>query len=84
MGESTASKDSMTFSECLTGLRWPVAETGAGRELRRQQRLLNPRGKVALTRLEAHLETVASGAATSEVLVVDRFVTIKPGTACRD
>jgi hypothetical protein len=78
-GESTATKDgAVTFTECLTGLALRVAEAGAFKELRRQQRLMNPRGKVALTTVDAHFAHVSSG----EVLVVDRFVTIKPGKAC--
>jgi hypothetical protein len=77
-GESTATKDGVTFTECLTGLPLRVAEAGAFKELRRQQRVMNPRGKIALTTVDAHLAHVSSG----EVLVVDRFVTIKPGKPC--
>jgi hypothetical protein len=77
-GESTATKDGVIFTECLTGLPLRVAEAGAFKELRRQQRLMNPRGKVALTTVDAHFAHVSSG----EVLVVDRFVTIKPGKPC--
>jgi hypothetical protein len=78
-GESTATKEGVvTFTECLTGLPLRVADAGAFKELRRQQRVMNPRGKVALTTVDAHLAHVPSG----EVLVVDRFVTIKPGIAC--
>ena len=77
-GESVAGKAGATFTECLTGLPLRVAEVGAYKELRRQQRVMNPHGKVALTTVDAHIAHVASG----EVLVVDRFVTIKPGTPC--
>ncbi|MEO8464408.1 MAG: copper resistance protein NlpE N-terminal domain-containing protein [Gammaproteobacteria bacterium] len=78
-GESTATKDGVvTFTECVTGLPLRVAEAGAYKELKRQQRVMNPRGKVALTTVEAHLAHVSSG----EVLVVDRFMTIKPGKPC--
>ena len=78
-GESTSTKDGVvTFTECLTGLPLRVADAGAFKELRRQQRLMNPRGKVALTTVDAHFAHVSSG----EVLVVDRFVAIKPGTPC--
>ena len=78
-GESAASKDGVvTFTECLTGLPLRVAEAGAFKELRRQQRVMNPRGKVALTTVDAHLAQVSSG----EVLVVDRFLAIKPGKPC--
>ncbi len=78
-GESAATKDGVvTFTECVTGLPLRVAEAGAYKELKRQQKMMNPRGKVALTTVEAHLAHVSSG----EVLVVDRFVTIKPGKPC--
>jgi hypothetical protein len=81
-GESAVSENGATFTECLTGLTLPVADAGAYRELRRQHRRMNPRGKVALTTIEGHL--IASGeGSTSERLVVDRFVTIKPGQGCR-
>jgi hypothetical protein len=59
-----------------------VAEAGAYRELRRQHRRMNPRGRVAVTTVEGHLIAVGNGATTSEQLVVDRFITMKPGTGC--
>jgi hypothetical protein len=80
-GESAVSENGATFKECVTGLALPVADAGAYRELRRQHRRMNPRGKVALTTVEAHLVTTA-GPTTSERLVVDRFITIKPGRGC--
>jgi NlpE N-terminal domain len=77
-GESAVSKQGASFTECLTGTQWPVLDGGAAKELRRQHRVMNPRGKIALTTVEAHLETVDG----AEGLVVDRFVAIKPGTGC--
>lgn len=79
-GESAVSDDGATFKECTTGLTFAVSEDGAYRELRRQHRRMNARGKVALTTVEAHL--AGEEASTSERLVVDRFVAIKPGTSC--
>ena len=70
-GESAVSENGATFIECLTGLTFQVADAGAYRELRRQHRRMNARGKVALTTVEGHLVTVN-----------DRFVTIKPGRGC--
>jgi hypothetical protein len=35
-----------------------------------------------LTTIDGHLVTVTHGSTTSEQLVVDRFVNIKPGTPC--
>jgi copper homeostasis protein (lipoprotein) len=81
-GESTVTENAATFRECLTGLTFTIADTGAYRELRRQHRRMNARGKLALTTLEGHLVTVTHAATTSERLVVDRFVTIKPGRGC--
>ena len=79
-GESAVTERGATFKECLTGLTLTVADAGAYRELRRQHRRMNPRGKVALTTVEGHL--VDEGSTTSERFVVDRFVAIKPGRGC--
>jgi hypothetical protein len=38
---------------------------------------------VALTTLEGHLVTTGEEGSASERLVVDQFVTIKPGQGCR-
>ena len=81
-GESAVSDRGATFNECRTGLSFAVAETGAYRELRRQHRFMNPKGKVARTTVEAHLVGVGDSSATSEALVVDRFITLKPGIGC--
>ena len=82
-GESAVSATGARFKECSSGLTFPVADTGAAyRELRRHHQRLNPLGKVALTSVEGHLVTSGNGAATNERLVVDRFITIKPGTGC--
>ena len=83
-GESSLREKSIAFRECLTGLRFAVADAGAYKELRRQHRRLNPRDNVVLARIEGHLVSVrsADGATTSEVLVVDRVITLKPDTAC--
>jgi hypothetical protein len=81
-GESAVTERGATFRECLTGLTFPVADAGAYRELRRQHRRMNPRGKVALTTVEGHLATVVEQTTTAERLVVDRFITMKPGTGC--
>jgi hypothetical protein len=70
------------FRECRTGIEWPVADAGAYRELRRQHRRLNPRGKVTLTTVEAHLALAGDAAAPTEALVVDRVIGLKPGTGC--
>jgi copper homeostasis protein (lipoprotein) len=79
-GESAVSENGASFKECSTGLTFPIADAGAYRELRRKYRTMNARGKVALTTVEGHL--VQSASTTSERLVVDKFIAIKPGTGC--
>ena len=83
-GESAVvDKGGATFVQCDTGLEFPIAESGAYNELRRQHRVLNPRHKIALTTVEAHLANVTAGDATREVLVLDKVVQpIKPGQGC--
>jgi hypothetical protein len=81
-GESTVGDRGATFTECLTGLTFAIADAGAYRELRRQHRRLNPRGNVALTTIEARLEPATTDSAMAEELVIERFVTMKPGTGC--
>lgn len=79
-GESAVSETGATFKECATGVTFTVADAGAYRELRRQHRRMNARGKVALTTVEGHL--TGERAAPGERLVVDQFIAIKPGTGC--
>ena len=81
-GESAVSENGATFKECLTGLTFTVADAGAYRELRRQHRRMNPRGKVAVTTIEGHFAVTQKESTTSERLVVDRFITMKPGKGC--
>ena len=81
-GESAVTDAGATFKECLTGLTFPVADAGALRELKRQHRRMNPRGKIALTTVEGHLVAAGNASTTSERLVVDKFIAIKPGTGC--
>jgi hypothetical protein len=81
-GESAVSETGASFKECSTGLTFAVADAGAYRELRRQHRRMNPRGKVALTTVEGHFVVGGAGSTTSERLVVDQFIAIKPGTGC--
>jgi hypothetical protein len=81
-GESTVTEQGASFRECLTGTTFAIADAGAYRELRRQHRRMNPRGRIALTTVEGRLVTVAEESTTIERLVVDRFITMKPGTGC--
>lgn len=78
-GESTVSDKGATFKECLTGLTFAVADAGAYRELRRQHRRMNARGKIALTTVEGHLVNEST---PNEQLVVDKFIMLKPGRGC--
>jgi len=80
-GESAISKTGARFKECSSGLTFSVADTGAAyRDLRRHHQRMNAHGNVALTTIEGHLVTVGNG--SSERLVLDKFITIKPGTGC--
>jgi hypothetical protein len=81
-GESTIVGDGATFTQCVTGLQWPVAAAGRFKELRRQHRVLNPSHKVALTTVEGRVTTAGDGDAAHEVLVIDKVVGLKPGTGC--
>lgn len=82
-GESSMTEKGATFKECLTGLVLPVVvDAGAYRQLRHNHRTMNGSGKPALTMLEGHLVTAGEGATTSERLVVDQFISLKPGTRC--
>jgi hypothetical protein len=81
-GDSYILEKGAVFTECLTGLKFTVAEANAFKELRRQHRVLNSRGKSALTSVEAHIVSVADGDATREVLVVDRVIGLKPHAHC--
>lgn len=81
-GESAIVDGNAVFTECLTGLQFPVAKDGAFTALRRQHRLLNARGKVALTAVDARITEVAAGDATAELLVIERFIDLRPGVGC--
>jgi copper homeostasis protein (lipoprotein) len=70
------------FAECVTGREWPLAEGRGFKELRRQQRLVNGRASPARASIEAHLTTPDDGDLAGETLVVDRFVTLRPGIGC--
>lgn len=82
-GESALVEGGATFRECLSGLKLAVVPDRGFKELRRQHRLLNARGKPALTTIEGHLSEAGKGDQRREVLVVDRVVTLKPGAHCR-
>ena len=44
-GESAVSETGATFKECVTGVTFAVADAGVYRELRRQHRRMNARGR---------------------------------------
>ena len=82
-GESALTETGATFKECLTGLALPaVVDARAYRQLRHHHRTINAGGQLALTTLEGHLVTAGDAATTSERLVIDQFISIKPGTGC--
>ena len=65
------------FAECKTGLRYPIANHGDARKLRRQYRSM-PRGQAILAVLETHLQGTDEGYRWT----VDRIVSLKPGERC--
>jgi hypothetical protein len=77
-GESEVSDKGATFTQCITGLELPIADAGALKELRRQQRVLNPAHKIAFTIVDAHIVDSGSG----EQLVIDKVIKLKPGAGC--
>ena len=81
-GESAVIEGNVVFTECLTNLQLPVAKEGGFNELRRQHRLLNSRGGVALTAVDGRITEVANGDTVSELLVIDRVIGLKPGVGC--
>jgi len=81
-GESAMTDRSATFTQCVTGLELPIVTNDSLKELRRLHRALNPAHKVTLTAVDAHIVAGAAGAATSEQLVIDRVIAIKPGSGC--
>ena len=81
-GESTIIEGNAVFTECLTGLQFQIAKDGGFNELRRRHRVVNSRGKVALTSVDARITEVAAGDAVAELLVIDRVVDLKPGVGC--
>jgi hypothetical protein len=81
-GETVIVDGAAVFAECLTGLRFDVAQESAFNELRRQHRVLSGRGGSALTSVEARIRGVGAGETMREVLVVDRVVGMKPGETC--
>jgi hypothetical protein len=77
-GESEVSDKGATFTQCITGLELPIVDAGALKELRRQQRVLNPAHKIAFTTVDAHIVDSGSG----EQLVIDKVIKLKPGAGC--
>ena len=78
-GESDVTEHGATFTQCATGLALPIVDAGGLKELRRQQRYLNPTHKVALTTVDAH---IVVDAASGEELVIDKVLKLKPGSGC--
>jgi hypothetical protein len=77
-GESEVNDHDATFTQCVTGLELPIADAGGLKELRRQQRVLNPTHKIAYTTVDAHIVDSGSG----EQLVIDKVIKLKPGAGC--
>jgi hypothetical protein len=81
-GQSELGERGATFRQCVTGLELPIVNGGDLAELRRLSGALNPSHKLALTVVDGHLVLAALGGAKREQLVIDKVITIKPGSGC--
>jgi hypothetical protein len=81
-GVAVVSGATATFRECLSQLELAVATDGAFGELRRQHRILSPRGRPALTAVDAHLLRAVAGDHVRELWVIDRVFSVNPDKAC--
>lgn len=83
-GESVLVDGGATFKECLSGLTLGIVPERGFKDLRHKHRVMNARGKPALTTIEGHLAAAGKDDRHREVLVVDRVIALKPGTLCRN
>lgn len=82
-GESVLVDGGATFKECLSGLTLAIVPDRGFKDLRHKHRVMNSRGKPALTTVEGHLTEVGKDDKRREALIVDRVITLKPGALCR-
>jgi len=76
-GQYESSAAAGTFTECVTGLRLPVRDDAAGRNLRRRQRGVSAASRPVWVSIEGHLIY-----GQAEVLAVDRVLAMRPGRGC--
>jgi copper homeostasis protein (lipoprotein) len=82
VGESVVEGVDAVFTECASELRLEVAPGRGHDELRRQHRMLSRPGRPALTEVEAHIERVTRDDTVQELLMIDRFIVLKPHDRC--
>ena len=80
-GEYVSGGNAGMFAECISGLRLPVQEDSRGRDLKRRHRAVSPADRPALVSIEAHVADSGSAAA-QEILIVDRFLALRPSSDC--
>ncbi|HEY8520036.1 MAG TPA: copper resistance protein NlpE N-terminal domain-containing protein [Gammaproteobacteria bacterium] len=81
-GETVVIDGGIAFRDCLTGLAYTAASGAGYDDLLRQHRRLNRANAPSLAELDGHAEVASAPDGAHEVLVVDRFVTLKPRTPC--
>jgi copper homeostasis protein (lipoprotein) len=76
--------DAASFSECLTGRRWPVRIEGAHLELERAYLAQGDGGRWVLASLQARfvMHEPEPGLPPREAIVVERFERLWPGETC--
>ncbi|HEX5787641.1 MAG TPA: copper resistance protein NlpE N-terminal domain-containing protein [Woeseiaceae bacterium] len=74
--------DGYVLAECLTGYEVPVATGGDYARFVRQFRNVVPRGAATLAHFEGRYTWNAAGGAAG--FQIERFVTLRPGGACRE
>lgn len=83
-GEFVYMADAANFTDCASGLRWPVAMSGDYLTTERRYSQLNHKpGAALLVGFDGHLEVLASmEGPPREQMVIDRLESTQPGGAC--
>jgi len=81
-GEAELTERGATFKQCDTGLELPIVTGGGLTELRRMSRALSASQAAPLAAVDGHIVLGSLGGAKREQLVIDKVITIKPGSGC--
>jgi hypothetical protein len=80
MGMMRVLGDSVSFTECLTGLEAPVSKGGDFAAFRHQYRSAGRSSEPTVVELEGRFSW--SGDGTPKLLTIERFITVKANGAC--